>query len=130
MATSPLPRLAPGPGRAIGGHGKETRADRALRQTGIDETAYAAVLTDVTRLLGSARHAAARSVNSIMAASYWAAGRRIVESEQEGKGRAGIRVPADRAARRRPDPCRFGRGFGAVNLCPDAEVLVESRWGG
>jgi hypothetical protein len=69
----------------------------------------------VTHLLESARHAAARSVNSVMTASYWAGGRRIVESEQEGKGRAayGTRL----IARLAPDlTWRFGRGFGVVNL--------------
>jgi hypothetical protein len=70
---------------------------------------------DVTDLLESARRAAARSVNSIMAATYWAVGRRIVEFEQEGKDRAayGTRL----IARLDSDlPRRFGRGFGAVNL--------------
>jgi hypothetical protein len=86
-----------------------------LTPTGIDDTAYAGVLTDVTHLLESARHATARSVNSIMTASYWAVGRRIIESEQEGKGRAayGTRL----IARLAPDLTRrFGRGFGVVNL--------------
>ena len=83
--------------------------------TEIDETAYAVVLADVTDLLESARHAAARSVNSIMTATYWAVGRRIVEFEQEGKGRPayGTRLVARLAI---DLTRRFGRGFGAVNL--------------
>ena len=50
----------------------------------IADDAYEAVLADVSDLLESARHAAARSVNSIMTATYWEVGRRIVEQEQEG----------------------------------------------
>jgi predicted nuclease of restriction endonuclease-like (RecB) superfamily len=91
------------------------RTPTKLVPTGIDDTAYSAVLTDVTHLLESARHAAARSVNSVMTASYWGVGRRIVESEQEGKDRAayGTRL----IARLAPDLTRrFGRGFGVVNL--------------
>ena len=77
--------------------------------------AYEAVLADVAALVESARHAAARSVNSFMTGSYWAVGRRIVEFEQEGKDRAayGTRLIARLAVDLTK---RFGRGFGAVNL--------------
>lgn len=50
-----------------------------------------------------------------MTASYWEIGRRIVEFEQGGKGRAAYgqqllkHVSADLTA-------RFGRGFGVINL--------------
>jgi hypothetical protein len=50
---------------------------------------YDAVLADLVRLVDAARHAAARSVNAVMTASYWAIGRRIVEQEQHGAERAG-----------------------------------------
>jgi hypothetical protein len=86
-----------------------------LVPTGINDAAYHEVLTDVARLIESARHAAARSVNAVMTATYWEVGRRIVESEQEGQGRAayGTRL----IARLAPDLTRrFGRGFGVVNL--------------
>ena len=63
------------------------RTSTELVPTEIDDTAYCAVLTDVTDLLESARHAAARSVNFIMTATYWAVGRRIIEEEQRGKKR-------------------------------------------
>ena len=53
-----------------------------------DDPAYAAALAGVTGLLESARSAAARSVNSIMTATYWDIGRRIVELEQAGRSRA------------------------------------------
>jgi predicted nuclease of restriction endonuclease-like (RecB) superfamily len=91
------------------------RTPTELAPTEIDDAAYGAVLADVTGLLESARHAAAGSVNSIMTATYWAIGRRIVEFEQEGKGRAayGTRLVARLAVDLTK---RFGRGFGAVNL--------------
>jgi predicted nuclease of restriction endonuclease-like (RecB) superfamily len=81
----------------------------------IDDSAYDAILADVTELLEAARQAAARSVNAIMAAHYWAVGRRIVEGEQEGKHRAayGTRLIARLAV---DLTRRFGRGFGTVNL--------------
>ena len=80
-----------------------------------DESEYDTVLADVAHLLESARSAAARSVNSIMTATYWAIGRRIVEFEQAGKIRAAYgtrlveRLSTDLTK-------RFGRGFGIVNL--------------
>ena len=88
---------------------------RTLAPVEIDDDAYQAVLADVAHLLESARHAAARSVNSIMTTTYWAVGRRIVEFEQEGKGRAayGARLIARLAG---DLTRRFGRGFGVVNL--------------
>jgi hypothetical protein len=46
---------------------------------------YAVVHTDIVALLDAARHAAARSVNALMTASYWEIGRRIVEFEQGGR---------------------------------------------
>ena len=78
-------------------------------------TAYGDVHTGIVELLESARRAAARSVNALMTASYWEIGRRIVEFEQGGKGRAEYgqqllkRLSADLTA-------RFGRGFGVINL--------------
>ena len=91
------------------------RTPTELVPTEIDDTAYDAVLADVTDLLESARRAAARSVNSIMTTTYWAVGRRIVEEEQRGKKRAdyGTRLVARLATDLTK---RFGRGFGAVNL--------------
>ena len=66
-------------------------------------------------LVDSARRAAARNVNSLMTASYWEIGRRIVEAEQGGRRRAGYgqqliaRLAVDLTA-------KFGRGFSADNL--------------
>ncbi len=49
---------------------------------------YSGIHGDIVALLESARRAAARSVNALMTASYWEIGRRIVEFEQGGQGRA------------------------------------------
>jgi len=79
------------------------------------EAAYEAVLADVVQLVESARHTAARAVNSFITATYWAIGRLIVEREQRGRSRAAYgkalieRLAADLTA-------RFGRGFGRRNL--------------
>ena len=76
---------------------------------------YEATLADVAELITIARQAAARSVNSIMTATYWAVGRRIVEGEQHGSARAEYGV--DLIARLATDlTARLGRGFGPRNL--------------
>ena len=49
---------------------------------------YDVVLTGVVELLETARRTTARAVNSIMTATYWEIGRRIVEFEQKGEKRA------------------------------------------
>lgn len=49
---------------------------------------YAAVHADLVALLEAARRAAARSVNALMTATYGEVGRRLVEFEQGGQGRA------------------------------------------
>lgn len=79
------------------------------------EPDYDVVLVDVVRLIEAARRASARSINSIITATYFGIGRRIVEHEQQGRARAGYgeelikRLSADLSA-------RFGRGFGHRNL--------------
>ncbi|HCF9568036.1 TPA: DUF1016 family protein [Pseudomonas aeruginosa] len=76
---------------------------------------YAGIHSGIVELLDAARHAAARSVNALMTASYWEIGRRIVEAELQGKRRAGYgeqlmeRLSADLTA-------QFGRGFSRPNL--------------
>lgn len=76
---------------------------------------YAGIHGSIVELLDAARHAAARSVNALMTASYWEIGRRIVEAEQKGKRRAGYgeqlieRLSADLTS-------QFGRGFSRQNL--------------
>jgi predicted nuclease of restriction endonuclease-like (RecB) superfamily len=76
---------------------------------------YGDVLASMVDLLESARRASARAVNSVMTATYWEIGRRIVELEQEGEGRAGYgelllkQLAVDLTE-------RFGRGFSWRNL--------------
>jgi hypothetical protein len=76
---------------------------------------YDGVLQGIVELLHAARSTAARTVNSIMTATYWEVGRRIVELEQGGKARAGYgkelieQLAVDLTS-------RFGRGFGRANL--------------
>jgi predicted nuclease of restriction endonuclease-like (RecB) superfamily len=78
-------------------------------------TGYDAMLSCVVELLEQARRTSARAVNTIMTATYWEIGRRIVEHEQLGKNRAdyGKQVidllAADLTA-------KLGRGFGRSNL--------------
>jgi predicted nuclease of restriction endonuclease-like (RecB) superfamily len=73
------------------------------------------VLSDVVQLLEAARRTSARVVNAVMTTTYWGVGRRIVETEQAGRGRAKYgealleRLSQDLTA-------RFGRGFSVDNL--------------
>jgi predicted nuclease of restriction endonuclease-like (RecB) superfamily len=78
-------------------------------------TAYGDVHTGIVELLESARRAAVRSVNALMTASYWEIGRRIVEFEQGGRGRAKYgEALIERLAEDLTH--RFGRGFSRQNL--------------
>jgi len=76
---------------------------------------YENVLSDVVELLNVARRASARVVNSLMTATYWEIGRRIVEHEQAGQRRAGygeevvVKFSKDLTQ-------RFGRGFGPAQV--------------
>jgi predicted nuclease of restriction endonuclease-like (RecB) superfamily len=76
---------------------------------------YDHLLRNVVELLEEARRTSARSVNSIMTATYWEVGRRIVELEQDGAKRAEYgksllkKLSIDLTA-------KFGRGFSRQNL--------------
>jgi predicted nuclease of restriction endonuclease-like (RecB) superfamily len=76
---------------------------------------YDSVFSSVVELLDVARRASARVVNTLMTATYWEIGRRIVEHEQAGEKRADYgkeliqKLSRDLAQ-------RFGRGFGVVQL--------------
>ena len=50
--------------------------------------AYGGLVTGIADLLDQARRGAARAINSVLTATYWEIGRRIVEFEQGGKARA------------------------------------------
>lgn len=49
---------------------------------------YQSIIGDVKNIIESGRQSAYSSVNSIMISTYWNIGRRIVEEEQQGQGRA------------------------------------------
>jgi len=76
---------------------------------------YEGLVADLSRLLEDARRVSARAVNTLMTATYWEFGRRIVEFEQGGAKRAAYgealleRLANDLTA-------RFGRGFSLRNL--------------
>jgi predicted nuclease of restriction endonuclease-like (RecB) superfamily len=76
---------------------------------------YEHIRTGIVELLKAARSAAARNVNSIMTATYWEIGRRIVVLEQGGEERAeyGEQLIEQLA---RDLIQQFGRGFGRANL--------------
>ena len=79
------------------------------------ELNYTDFLTETAQLIQAARQAAARSVNTVMTATYWEMGRRIVEWEQNGKERAEYgskllqQLSKDLTA-------QLGRGFSERNL--------------
>lgn len=76
---------------------------------------YQKIHTAIVELLEEARHTATRSVNSIMSATYWEIGRRIIEFEQGGAARA--EYGATLIARLAEDlTTNFGRGFSRQNI--------------
>ena len=89
--------------------GKKNTAD------GQATTDYDEVLSGVLDLLDVARRTSARVVNSLMTATYWDIGRRIVEHEQHGKTHAGY---GEELLERLSHDLRekFGRGFGVIQL--------------
>jgi hypothetical protein len=50
---------------------------------------YQDFLSEISTLLAAARKQAARAVNTVLFATYWELGRRIIEFEQAGKELAG-----------------------------------------
>lgn len=76
---------------------------------------YTGLLSGISTLLEQARRSAVWTLNSLLTASYWEIGRRIVEFEQGGKSRAiyGESL-VERLAK---DLCgRYGRGFSRRNV--------------
>ena len=86
-----------------------------MSKTAVIPPNYVTIRAGIVELLKSARSAAARNVNSIMTATYWEIGRRIVELDQAGKRRADY---GDLLIRKLATDLStsFGRGFGARNL--------------
>lgn len=85
---------------------------------------YEGLVAELSRLLEDARRVSARAVNTVMTATYWEFGRRIVEFEQGGARRAAYgealleRLADDLTA-------RFGRGFSLRNLRNFRTFYVE-----
>jgi len=73
------------------------------------------LIAEVRRLIHSARHAAARTVNTLQVLTNFEIGRRIVEHEQKGEKRAeyGAELLKELSARLTEE---FGKGFSPVNL--------------
>ena len=87
---------------------------RKPRSTSV-KTSYKSLLTGVVDLLEEARHRSIRAVNSLMTASYWEIGRRVIEFEQGGRERA---VYGSSQLERLSEDLsqKFGRGFSVDNL--------------
>jgi len=76
---------------------------------------YQGFFSEVSTLLAAARKQAAQAVNTILVATYWELGRRIVEFEQDGKERAGYGEQLiERLSRDLTE--KFGKGFSRQNL--------------
>ena len=79
------------------------------------KTDYPDLLARVSTVLEQGRRGVARTVNAVLAASYWQVGRHLVEHEQGGKRKAAHgevllkQLATDLTA-------RFGRGFSRSNL--------------
>lgn len=89
------------------------KKETALVRAGPAE--YGGLVTGIADLLDQARRGAARAVNSILTATYWEVGRRIVEFEQGGQARA--EYGEELLSRLAQDlTSRHGRGFSRQGL--------------
>ena len=76
---------------------------------------YSKLITDLASLIEKGRRTAVRYVNTVLVATYWLMGRRIVEYEQKGKERA--EYGGELLQKLSQDlNSRFGRGFSPDNL--------------
>ena len=90
----------------------KSKTGKAVQHKAAD---YDSVLSGVVELLDMARRASARVVNTLMTATYWEIGRRIVEHEQAGQKRAGYGEEV--VSKFSKDLTqRFGRGFGPAQV--------------
>ena len=87
---------------------------------------YDHLLSGLTQLLASARHASARVVNALMTATYWEIGRRVVEYEQGGDRRA---IYGEQLLERLASDLtrRFGRGFSYPNVNKFRQFYLTHR---
>lgn len=87
----------------------------AKRPKAITPGGYVGLVGGIGDLLESARHASVRVTNSLMTATYWEVGRRIVEFEQHGRQRAEYGDELlERLAKDLTRQC--GKGFSRFNL--------------
>jgi hypothetical protein len=72
-------------------------------------------IADIKLILANARQKAYSAVNTAMVEAYWLIGKRIVEEEQQGKGRAayGEEILKNLSIELEKE---FGKGFGERNL--------------
>jgi DUF1016 N-terminal domain len=88
---------------------------KTRRSATVQPVDYAAIHHDIIELLQDAKYNTARAINTIITATYWQIGRRIVEFEQSGTGRAAYGdVVIEKLAHDLTQ--LFGRGFGKANL--------------
>lgn len=79
-------------------------------------------LTDIKSIIEQGRKAAYSSVGSIMIETYWQIGKRIVEEEQQGKGRAGYGEQLiDKLSEQLTSD--YGTGFSSVTSEPFASSI-------
>ena len=93
------------------------------------------LISGIIKLLEEARRYSAKTVNSIMTATYWEIGRRIVYNEQKGKCRADYgEMIMKHLALELSD--RFGKGFSLSNVkqmkkfhlvYPDIDTSSEAK---
>ena len=76
---------------------------------------YSKLTTDLTSLIEQGRKAVVRYVNTVLVATYWLIGRRIIEHEQKGEKRAEYGKELLRKLSQDLNR-RFGRGFSTDNL--------------
>lgn len=76
---------------------------------------YRNLITELSTLIEQGRKASVRAVNTVLVATYWLMGRRIVEFEQKGKSRAGY---GEEILEKISQTLihRFGKGFSLRNL--------------
>ncbi|AYZ64468.1 DUF1016 family protein [Burkholderia multivorans] len=90
----------------------------------IAQADYVGLHREIADVVASARAAAARSVNALMTATYWEIGRRIVEFEQGGEGRAtyGEAVPGRRPVSAVRPRLRVAQSCADASLLPSLAV--------
>ena len=72
-------------------------------------------ISDIKALINEAQQHVVRSVNTVMVATYWEIGRRIVEEEQNGSNRAEYgKYLIETLAKALTE--EFGKGFSEPNL--------------